>query len=98
MSAPLFSELIEEMSVVSKNSDTEEHTLKLNKRRLGMTGPAFMKSMLSVNVSDVSKELKIPKEQNVVETCLSEGKQVVQKYMCKKCPEMFFTKTDTNDI
>ena len=57
-----------------------------------MTGPAFMKSTLSVNVSDVSKELEMPKEQNVVETCISEGKQVVRKYMCKKCPEMFFTK------
>ena len=28
----------------------------------------------------------------MVETCISEGKQVVRKYMCKKCPEMFFTK------
>ena len=92
MSAPLFTEPTEEMSVVSKNSDTEEHTPKPKKRRLGMTGPAFTKSMLSVNVSDVSKELEIPKEQNVVETCISEGKQVVRKYMCKKCPEMFFTK------
>ena len=43
-------------------------------------------------MSDVSKDFDIPKEQNVVETCISEGKQVVQKYMCKKCPEMFFTK------
>ena len=92
MSAPLFTEPTEEMSIVSKNSDTEEHTPKPKKRRLGMTGPAFTKSMLSVNVSDVSKELEIPKEQNVVETCISEGKQVVRKYMCKKCPEMFFTK------
>ena len=77
MSAPLFTEPTEEMSIVSKNSDTEEHTLKPKKRRLGMTGPAFMKSTLSINVSDVSKELEIPKEQNVVETCISEGKQVV---------------------
>ena len=92
MCAPLFSELTEKMSVVSKNSDMEEHTLKPKKRRLGMAGPAFTKSTLSVNVSDVSIELEIPKEQNVVETCISEGKQVVQKYMCKKCPEMFFTK------
>ena len=91
MSAPLFTEPTKEMSIVSKNSDTEEHTPK-PKKRLGMTGPAFTKSMLSVNVSDVSKELEIPKEQNVVETCISEWKQVVQKYMCKKCPEMFFTK------
>ena len=98
MSAPFFSEPTEEMSLVSKNSDTEEHTPKPKKRRLSMTGPVFMKSTLSVNVSDVSKELEIPKEQNVVETCISEGKQVVRKYMCKKCPEMFFTKTDTNDI
>ena len=92
MSAPLFTELTEEMSIQSKNSDMEEHTLKLKKRRLGMTGPAFMKLTLSVNISDVSKELEIPKEQNVVETCISARKQVVQKYMCKKCPEMFFTK------
>ena len=47
---------------------------------------------MSVNVIDVSIELNIPKEQNVVETCISEGKQVVRKYMCKKCPEIFFTK------
>ena len=78
MSAPLFSEPTEEMSVVSKNSDMEEHTPKLKKRRLGMTGPAFTKSTLSININDVSKELEIPKEQNVVETCISEGKQVVQ--------------------
>ena len=80
------------MSSVSKNSDTEEHTPRLKKRRLGMTGPAFTKSTLSVNVSDVSKDFDMAKEQNVVETCISEGKQVVQKYMCKKCLEMFFTK------
>ena len=92
MSAPLFTELTAEMSNVSKNSDTEEHTPRPKKRRLGMTGPVFMKSTLSVNVSDVSKDFDIPKEQNVVETCISEGKQVVRKYMCKKCPEMFFTK------
>ena len=92
MSAPLFTELTEEMSIQSKNSDTEEHTPKPKKRRLGMTGPAFTKSTLSINVSDVSKELEIPKEQNVVETCISARKQVVRKYMCKKCPEMFFTK------
>ena len=78
--------------------DTEKHTPKAKKRRLGMTGPAFTKSTLSVNVRDVSIELQIPKEQNVVETCTSEGKQVVRKYMCKKCPEMFFKKADTNDI
>ena len=77
MSAPLFAEPTEEMSSVSKNSDTEEHTLRLKKRRLGMTEPAFMKSTLSVNVSDVSKDFDIPKKQNVVETCISEGKQVV---------------------
>ena len=77
MSAQLFTELTEEMSIVSKNSDMEEHTLKPKKRRLGMTGPVFTKSTLSVNVSDVSKELEILKEQNVVETCISEGKQVV---------------------
>ena len=77
MSAPLLTELTEEMSILSKNSDTEEHTPKPKKRRLGMTGPAFTKSTLSINVSDVSKELKIPKEQNVVETCISEGEQVV---------------------
>ena len=75
--APLFSEPTEEMSVVSKNSDMEEHTPKPKKRRLGMTGPAFTKFSLSINVSDVSIELEIPKEQNVVETCISEGKQVV---------------------
>ena len=92
MSAPLFTEVTADMSMVSKNSDTENHTPKPKKRRLGMTGPAFTKSSLSVNVRDVSIELQIPKEQNVVETCTSEGKQVVQKYMCKKCPEMFFTK------
>ena len=76
MSAPLFTELTEEISSVSKNSDTEEHTLGLMKRRLGMTGPVFTKSMLSINVSDVSKDFEIPKEQNVVETCISEWKQV----------------------
>ena len=92
MSAPLFTEATADMSMVSKNSDTEKHTPKPKKRRLGMTGPAFTKSSLSVNVRDVSIELQIPKEQNVVETCTSEGKQVVRKYMCKKCPEMFFTK------
>ena len=92
MSAPLFTEPTEEMSSVSKNSDTQKHTPKLDKRRLGMTRPAFTKSIVSVNVSDVSKDFDIPKEQNVVETCFSEGKQVVRKYMCKKCPEMFFTK------
>ena len=68
----------------------EEHIPKPKKRRLGMTGPAFTKSMLSINVSDVSRELEFPKEQNVVETCISEWKQVVRKYMCKKYPEMFF--------
>ena len=94
ISAPLFTELTEEMSSVSKNSDTEEHTPRPKKRRLGMTGPAFMKSTLSINVSDVSKDFDMPKEQNVVETCISEGKQVVQKYMCKKCPGMFFTKNE----
>ena len=92
MSAPLFTEMTADMSMVSKNSDTEKHTPKAKKRRLGMTGPAFTKSSLSVNVRDVSIELQIPKEQNVVETCTSEDKQVVRKYMCKKCPEMFFTK------
>ena len=92
MSAPLFNEATADMSMVSKNSNTEKHTPKANKRRLGMTGPAFTKSSLSVNVRDISIELQIPKEQNVVETCTSEGKQVVRKYMCKKCPEMFFTK------
>ena len=92
MSAPLFTEATADMSIVSKNSDTEKHTLKPKKRRLGMTGPTFTKSSLSFNVRDVSIELQIPKEQNVVETCTSEGKQVVRKYMCKKCPEMFFMK------
>ena len=77
MSAPLFTEATADMSMVSKNSDTEKHTLKGKKRRLGMTGPAFTKSSLSINVRDVSIELQIPKEQNVVETCTSEGKQVV---------------------
>ena len=77
MSAPLFTEATADMSMVSKNSDMEKHTPKLKKRRLGMTGPAFTKSSLSVNVRDVSIELQIPKEQNVVETCTSEGKQVV---------------------
>ena len=77
MSTPLFTEPTEEMSSVSKNSDTEEHTPRPKKQRLGMTGPAFTKSKLSVNVSDVSKDFDIPKEQNVVETCISEGKQVV---------------------
>ena len=91
MSAPLFTEPTAEMSSVSKNFDMEENTLRPKKRRLGMTGSAFTKSMLSVNVSDVSKYFDIPKEQNVVETCISEGKQVVQ-CMCNKCPEMFFTK------
>ena len=61
ISAPLFTEATEAMSMVSKNSDTEEHTPKLKKRRLGMTGPAFARSTLSVNVSDVSIELNIPK-------------------------------------
>ena len=92
MSAPLFTEPTEERSNVSKNSDTEEHTLKPKKRRLGMTRPAFTKSTLSVNVSDVSKDFEMPKEQKVVKTCISEGKQVVRKYMCKKHQEMFFTK------
>ena len=92
MSAPLFSEPMEPISMVSNNSDKDEHTPKPKKRRLGMTGPAFSKSSLSVNVIDVSRELNIPKEQNMVETCISEGKQVVQKYMCKKCPGMFFMK------
>ena len=41
MSAPLFIEPTEEMSIVSKNSDTEEHTPRPKKRRLGMTGPVF---------------------------------------------------------
>ena len=91
MSAPLFTEPMEEMSMVSKIL-TQKNIPEAEERRLGMTGPAFTKSMLSANVSDVSIELNIPKEQNVVETCISEGKQVVQKYMCKKCPEMFFTK------
>ena len=77
MSAPLFTEPTEEMSIVSKNSDMEEHTPKPKKRRLGITFPAFTKSTLSINVIDVSKELEIPKEQNVVETCISSGKQVV---------------------
>ena len=92
MSPPLFTEPTEEMTSVSKKSGTEEHTPRRKKRRLGMTGPAFTKSMLSINVSDVSKDFEIPKEQNVIETSISEGKQVVRKYMCKKCPEMFFTK------
>ena len=59
---------------------------------MGITGPAFTKTKLSVNLSDVSEELNIPKEQSVVETGISKGKQVMRKYMCKKCPEMFFTK------
>ena len=93
MSAPhLFSEPIEQNSSVSNNSDKTESTPKPKKRRLGMTGPVFTKSTLSVNLSDVSRELNIPKEQSVVETGISEGKQVVRKYMCKKCPEMFFTR------
>ena len=92
MSAPLLSEEMEQISMGLNNSDKDEHTPKPKKRRLGRTGPAFTKSTLSVNVSDVSRELNIPKEQNVVETCIFEGKQVVQKYMCKKCPEMFFIK------
>ena len=92
MSAPLFTEPTEEMSSVSKNSDMEEHTPRPKKTRFGMTGSAFTKSKLSVNVSDVSKDFDIPKEQNMVETCISEGQQVVCKYMCKKSPEMFFTK------
>ena len=54
MSAPLFTEATADMSMVSKNSDTEKYTLKAKKRRLGMTGPAFTKSLLSVNVRDVS--------------------------------------------
>ena len=92
LSEPLFSEPVEENSNVSKNSDTNESTMKIKKRRLGMTGPAFTKSTLSVNLSDVSQELNIPKEQSVVETSISEDKHVVRKYMYKKCPEMFFTK------
>ena len=75
--------------MVSNNSDKDEQPLRQKKKRLGMTGPPFMKCMWSVNVSNVSRELNIPKEQNVVETCVSEGKQ---ESMCKKCPEMFFTK------
>ena len=92
VSAPLFSEPMEQTSMESNNSDKDEYPPKPKKKRLGMTGPAFTKCTLSINVSDVSRELNIPKEQNVVEACVSEGKQVVRKYMCKKCPEMFFTK------
>ena len=86
MSAPLFTEATADMSMVSKNSDTEKHTLKRKKRRLGMTGPAFTKSSLSANVRDVSIDLQIPKEQNVVETCTSEGKRVSVKIYVQEVP------------
>ena len=89
----LFSDPTEDTNVISKISDNNESTLKPKKRRLAMMGPAFMKAKLSVNLSDVSVELNIPKEQSVVETGTSDRKQVVRKYMCKKCPEMFFTKS-----
>ena len=89
----LFSDPTEDTNVISKISDNNESTPKLKKRKLGMMGPAFMKAKLSVNLSDVSVELNIPKEQSVVETGMSDGKQVVWKYICKKCPEMFFTKS-----
>ena len=92
-SQPLFSEATEDTTVISKNSNNNDTTPKPNKRRLGMMGPAFTKLKLSVNLSDVSVELNIPKEQSVVQTGMSDRKQVVRKYMCKKCPEMFFTKS-----
>ena len=86
MSAPLFTEPTEERSNVSKNSDTEEHTLKPKKRRLGMTRPAFTKSTLSVNVSDVSKDFEMPKEQKVVKTCISEGEAGCAKIYVQEAP------------
>ena len=98
MSTPLFTEVTADMSMVSKNLDMEKHTPKAKKRRLGMTCPAFTKSSLSVNVRDVSIELQIPKEQNVVETCTSEGKQVVRKYTARSAQKCSLQKTDMNDI
>ena len=89
----LFSDPTEDVNEISKNSDKNESAPKLKKRRLGMMGPAFTKAKLSVNLSDVSLELNIPKDQSVVETGTCDGKQVVIKYMCKKCPKMFFTKS-----
>ena len=89
----LFSDPEEDTNEIPKNSDIVDATQKPKKRRLGMMGPVFTKSKVCVNLSDVSVELNIPKEQSVVETGTSDGKQVVRKYMCKKCPEMFFTKS-----
>ena len=49
-SAPLFTEPIEQDTTVSNNSDNNDSIMKPKKRRLGMTGPAFTKSTLSVNL------------------------------------------------
>ena len=68
LSQILFSEATEDTTVISKNSDNNDSTSKPKKRQLGMMGPAFTISKLSVNLSDVSVELNISKEQSVVET------------------------------
>ena len=92
-SKSLFSDPSEDTNHTSKNSDKHDSPPKPKKKRLGMMGPAFTKEKLSVNLSDVLLELNIPKDQSVIETGTCDGKQVVRKYMCKKCPEMFFTKS-----
>ena len=58
--------------------------------RVGMSGPAFTKKLLNVSLADISEELHLRESDEILQVRDTPKKDVILKFACQKCPEMFF--------
>ena len=77
-------EIVENFEVIGSSQ-------KVQKKLLGMCGPAFSRKKVTVNIKDISKELKFSDTDVSFDVAEEDDSEVILKYGCRKCSSMFFT-------
>ena len=79
------------LAEIVENSEVIGSSQKIQKKRLGMCGPAFSRKEVTVNIQDISKELKFSDTDVLFDVAEEDNSEVILKYGCRKYSSMFFT-------